>query len=219
MYKCQGVACKTAAYMFIKLNSPLPQQQYLRSLPELLTAVAELLTMHQPRDVPGLHTARTVQQATRAEFYTLEVLGFELATPTPAAWVEIFRRRLSLRQQQQLLQPPDLRAVPPTILAGCPHRIADARVQSFPLSVLAPQPVRLVPRLGSLSLPCVFGWAPSPRGERACAAGHCSFRPVRVLTQLRCSQRCAWHFLARGVVFICPSLHTCRFEFTSCIIV
>ena len=40
MEKCQGVACKTADDMFIKVNSPLPQQQYLRSLPELLTAVA-----------------------------------------------------------------------------------------------------------------------------------------------------------------------------------
>ena len=62
---------------------------------------------HQPHDVPALCTARTVQLVTRAELHILEILVFELATLTPAAWVEIFRRRLSL-WQRQLLQPPDL---------------------------------------------------------------------------------------------------------------
>ena len=91
--------------MFIKLNPPPPQQRYPRTLPELLTAVAKLLTWHQLHDVPALREARKVQQVTRAEFHFLEILGFELATPTPMAWVEIFRRRLSLWQQEQLLQP------------------------------------------------------------------------------------------------------------------
>ena len=71
------------------------QQRYPRALPELLTAIAEL-TRHQPHNAPMLHSARTVQQVTHAEFHTLEVLGFELATPTPTACVEIFGRRLSL---------------------------------------------------------------------------------------------------------------------------
>ena len=46
-----------AVHMYIKFNSPLPQQQYPRTLPELLTAIAELLTRHQPHDVPALHAA------------------------------------------------------------------------------------------------------------------------------------------------------------------
>ena len=43
-----------AVYMFFFLNLS-PQQRYLRRLPELLTAVAELLTRHQPDNVPVLH--------------------------------------------------------------------------------------------------------------------------------------------------------------------
>ena len=50
---------------------------YSRTLPELLTAIAELLTRHQPHDTPALHTSRT--EVTRAQFHFLEVLGFELA--------------------------------------------------------------------------------------------------------------------------------------------
>ena len=65
------------------------QPRYPRVLPELLTAMAELLTRYQPHNAPMLHSARTVQQVTRVEFDILDVLGFELATPTPAAWVEI----------------------------------------------------------------------------------------------------------------------------------
>ena len=59
--------------------------------------------------------------------------GFELATPTLVTWVEIFS--LSLWQLQQLLQPPDLLAVPPTVLAGCAHHIAVAHGQTLPFSV------------------------------------------------------------------------------------
>ena len=89
------LALAAAVYMFIKLDLSLPQQLYPRAHPELLSAVAELLTWHQPHDAPVLHTARTVQQVTRAEFHILEALRFKLATTTPAAWVEIFRRRFS----------------------------------------------------------------------------------------------------------------------------
>ena len=41
----ENLALASAVHVFIKLN-PLPQQRYPRSLPELLTAVAELLTRH-----------------------------------------------------------------------------------------------------------------------------------------------------------------------------
>ena len=53
--------------------------------------------------------------------------GFELATRTPVTWIEIFSRRLSLWQQQQLLQPPNFLAVPPPVLAGCSHHQSIAR--------------------------------------------------------------------------------------------
>ena len=62
--------------------------------------------------------------------------GFEHTTPTPVAWIEISSRRLSLRQQQQqLLQPPGLPAVPLTAVADCAHHTAEARAQSFRFSV------------------------------------------------------------------------------------
>ena len=47
----------------------------------LLTAIAELLTKHQPHNAPVWHSARTVQQVTHAEFHVEAVPGFELATP------------------------------------------------------------------------------------------------------------------------------------------
>ena len=97
------LALAAALYMFIKLN-PLPQQRYPRTLPDLLTAGAELLTRHQPDDLPVLHNARTSQQVTHVEFRVLGVLGFELAALTPAAWVEVFSRRFPLWEQQLLLQ-------------------------------------------------------------------------------------------------------------------
>ena len=65
--------------------------------------------------------------------------GCELTTPTPVAWIEIFKRRLSLWQQQpKLLQPPGLPAVPPAAHADCARHIAEAHALSFP-SVLARQ--------------------------------------------------------------------------------
>ena len=60
----------------------------------MLIAVTKLLTRHQFNDVPALHTARTIQQVTRADFHCLEILEFELSSLTPAAWIEIFSRRL-----------------------------------------------------------------------------------------------------------------------------
>ena len=77
----------------------------LAHFPDLLAAIARLLARHQPHNAPSLHTAWTIQQVRRAEFHILEVLNYELATPTPAAWIEIFERRLSLCDEQQLLLP------------------------------------------------------------------------------------------------------------------
>ena len=57
--------------------------------------------MFQPDDVPVLLNASTIQLVTHMEFRMLEQLKYELATLTLVAWVDIFRRRLSLCQQQQ----------------------------------------------------------------------------------------------------------------------
>ena len=107
-------------YIFIQVDTPsLQQPQALHALSDLLTAIAELLVMYQPQYAPTLHTAWTIQQVTaRAEFHMLEALACELATPTPAAWVQTFGRGQSLGEEQQLLLPqhPDLLAAPPTVL-------------------------------------------------------------------------------------------------------
>ena len=61
------LALIAAVYVFIKLNLS-PQQRYPRTLPELLAAVAELLTRQQPDDVPVLHKTSTIQHITHTEF-------------------------------------------------------------------------------------------------------------------------------------------------------
>ena len=68
------LALDAAFYMFIQLHLS-PQQWYPRTLPELLAAVAALLTRQQPGDVPALHNAYTIQQVARVEFRMLEQLG------------------------------------------------------------------------------------------------------------------------------------------------
>ena len=50
---------------------------------------------------PSLHTGWTIQQMVTEEFRILEVFNYELATHTPAAWIEVFEQRLSLWCQQQ----------------------------------------------------------------------------------------------------------------------
>ena len=63
----------------------------------------------------------------------MEIPNYELAAPAPAAWVEIFGRRLSLWEEQQLLLPqhPNLPAAP-TALVDSAHLIAEAHVQANP---------------------------------------------------------------------------------------
>ena len=158
------LALAAAVYMFVKMH--LPQQRYSRTLPELLTKVAELLTKRQPNDDPVSHTAGTIQQVTRVELRVLEILEFELPTLTPAAWIEIFSRRHSLWQQQQQLQPPDL-AVPPAALDGRgPH-------PELLLLFLVLQPVRSAQGLGSFRLYCGYSCAFLQRSEHMPAPSHC----------------------------------------------
>ena len=105
-----------------------------RALTDLLVTIAELLIRSQPRYVPTLHTAWTIQQVTREEFHILEVLTYELATPTSAVWVKIFGRRLSRREEQQLSlsQHPNIPAASPTVLIDCAHLTAETHVQTHP---------------------------------------------------------------------------------------
>ena len=108
-----------AVHVFIKTDPVWAYQpRYLRPLPELLAAIAELLAWRQPHNAPTLHKAWTIRQDTRAEFHILKVLNYELATPTLAAWIDIFRRCLSLWEEQQLLLPqhPNLPEAPPNCL-------------------------------------------------------------------------------------------------------
>ena len=115
-----------AVYIIIK---PVPRRtqipRHTRPLADLLAAIAGLLAWRQLHNAPSLHTAWTIQQITRAEFHILEVLNYELATPTPAAWIEIFERRLSLWEDHQLQLPhhPHIPAAPPVVSAGGAHLI------------------------------------------------------------------------------------------------
>ena len=82
------LALTAAVYMFIKLDPPLPQQRYAGTLLELLSAVAELLT---PMTFQLCIQGRQFSRLAAPRFTFFDTLGFELASPTPAAW-----RRLSL---------------------------------------------------------------------------------------------------------------------------
>ena len=66
--------------------------------PEIDSPIQKVLARYQLHNAPTLHTAWRIQQVTHAEFHIWEVLGYELATPTRAAWVQIFGLRLSLRE-------------------------------------------------------------------------------------------------------------------------
>ena len=92
------LALAAAVYMYIKLHLS-PQTGYPCSLSELLAAFAALLVRLQTDDVPVLHNAYTIQQVVHTEFRMLQQLGCALATLTPV-WVDIFRRRFTLWQQQ-----------------------------------------------------------------------------------------------------------------------
>ena len=132
-----------AVYVFIKRNlSSL--QRYPRTLSELLTAVAELLTRQQPDDVPVLHYAGTVQQVTHIEVWVLKQLEFELATLTPMACFDVFIWRHSLWQQLQQQRQSQNNShtqprptVPSEFLAVFANHVAAAHVQSFSFCFLS----------------------------------------------------------------------------------
>ena len=129
-----------AVYMFIKLHLS-PQQKYPRTPTEQLAAFAALLTRQQPGDVSVLHNAFSIQRAAHIEFKMLEQLGHELATLTPMAWVDIFRQRFTLKQQQWLQsgsKQQSLLVSSPSLLI----RLPQPTVQEFQLSHFHSQPSR-----------------------------------------------------------------------------
>ena len=60
------------------------------------TASFTALTRQQPGDVSVLHNAHTIQRVAHVQLRMLEQLGYELATLTPMAWVDISANRQSL---------------------------------------------------------------------------------------------------------------------------
>ena len=81
---------------------------------------------HPQQGLSFSRLAWTSQKVTRAEFHILEVLNCELASPTPAAWIEIFERRRSLWEEQlQLPHQPNNLAAQPIVLAESAHLIAE----------------------------------------------------------------------------------------------
>ena len=80
-----------------QLPDPL---QPASSLTELLTAVAALLARRQPHSAPLLHSAWTVQQVITEECRNLGSVHYEFGTTTPAAWIQVLEKRLSLWCQQ-----------------------------------------------------------------------------------------------------------------------
>ena len=109
-------------HIFIKTDPWWAQQpRYPCPLTNLLSAVGELFARRQLRNAPTLDTAWTTQQITRAEFHTFEVLNYEVATSTPAAWNDLRTALLSLGRT----------TTPPVVLADGAHLVAEACVRAL----------------------------------------------------------------------------------------
>ena len=94
----------------------------------------------------------------------LEVLNYELATHTPAAWIEVFEQCLSLwcQQQFQQSQRPLLSLVPPSLLAHGAQVIVKRTFGTSP-SPWTPDPVTWELQRGSslVRSGCVSNWQES----------------------------------------------------------
>ena len=99
------------------------------------TSRAAWCNRRTPRQAPTPQRPNVADSVDNSASHTRGVphIG-EPATPTPAAWVEIFGRRLSLWEEQQVLLPqhPNLPAAPPTVLVDCAHLIAKTHAQAYP---------------------------------------------------------------------------------------
>ena len=110
---------------------------------------------------PTLHTGWTILRIVAEEYRFLEVLHYELAAPTPAAWIEVFEPRHSLwrEQQLQLSDSPHISLAPPDLLAHGAHVIAEAYVQDHPFAANSLDPLcrrdrRECPHRSSAESPC-----------------------------------------------------------------
>ena len=106
------------------------QPQYPPALPDLLTAIAELLSGRQCSNaaLSDDNSANHTRGVPRIGCPRVRACN----PPMPAAWVETFGRRLSLWEEQQLFLPqhPDLLPVPPTVLTDSTHLTAETHVQA-----------------------------------------------------------------------------------------
>ena len=127
-----------AVYIFLKTDPRRAQDpRHTRTIADLLAAIARLLARRQLHNAPSLQTAWTIQQILCAEYHILEVFEYELITPTQAALIEVFERRLSLWEGQQIQQPchPHIPLLAPIVFADGTHLFAEAYVRDHSLSV------------------------------------------------------------------------------------
>ena len=119
------VAVAGPVQIYVKLHFS-PQQRYPRSLPKLVTAFAALLVRRHPNDVPELRSAVNIQQVVHTAFRMLQQLGHEVTFLTPMNWIDIYRRRYILREQQ---------ATHADSLAFLADRLAVTHIRDVPFSV------------------------------------------------------------------------------------
>ena len=108
------------------ISTPSDPLQPARSLTDLLTAIAALLAKRQPHNAPLLHSAWTVHEVITQEYRIPESVHCEVGTPTPAAWIQVFEKPLSLWCQQCSSR------VPSGVLASGAQGIADVYVPNRP---------------------------------------------------------------------------------------
>ena len=195
-----------AVSFFIKADPGWAQEpRYTRPLPDLLAAIAGLLARRQLHNAPTMHSAWTIQQITRAEFRILEVLNYEFATPTPAACIEIFERRFSHWEEQQIQLPhhSHIPAAPPIVFAdGAPSHCRGPCPEPFLQRDAGP--VKLEPPLGSYPSPSgyVWNWLRHINGVTVAHRSFCGCAQLNILSQF-----CACCSPVTLEVYLALSLH------------
>ena len=123
-----------AAYIFTRMGPARAQvPRHARPLADLPATIERVLA-RRPDPERTVVAHRVDKSANYSEEYRiLEVRNYELTTPTPAAWIEVFERRLSLWQELQLQQPYHPR-VPRAPLANSVHLLAEANIRDHPFT-------------------------------------------------------------------------------------